>query len=114
MSCVFGESWRMRMSSIMRWRSGLAFACKEVMIGLLLENEADCLIRQHTEPRGGPPKNRTRWPEPLPRERFRSSTLNRRTDFCDHNDRFRSTAAVLSSVSWVGRQLRTSSGLTHG
>ncbi|MFL9999220.1 hypothetical protein PQR34_48420, partial [Paraburkholderia sediminicola] len=60
------------MSSIMRWRSGLAFACKDVMIGLLLENEADCLIRQHTEPRGGPPKNRTRWPEPLPRERFRS------------------------------------------
>jgi len=34
------------------------------MIGLLLENEADCLIRQHTEPRGGPPMNRTRWPEP--------------------------------------------------
>src|SRR5260370_32440668 len=54
----------MRMSSIMRWRSGLAFACGEVMIGLLLENEAGCLIRQHTEPRGGPPTNRTRWPEP--------------------------------------------------
>jgi hypothetical protein len=34
------------------------------MIGLLLENEADCLILQHTEPRGGPPMNRTRWPEP--------------------------------------------------
>src|SRR5882757_3357038 len=48
----------------MRWRSGLAFVCKEVMIGLLLENEAGCLIRQHTEPRGGPPTNRTRWPEP--------------------------------------------------
>jgi hypothetical protein len=52
------------MSSVMRWRSGLAFACEEVMIGLLLENEADCLIRQHTEPRGGSPMNRTRWPEP--------------------------------------------------
>jgi hypothetical protein len=37
----------MRMSSIMRWRKGLAFAGKEVMIRLLLENEADCLIRQH-------------------------------------------------------------------
>ena len=49
------------------------------MIGLLLENEADCLIRQHTEPRGGPPKNRTRWPEPLPRERFRSSAMNRQS-----------------------------------
>jgi hypothetical protein len=24
------------------------------MMGLLLENEADCLIRQHTEPRGRP------------------------------------------------------------
>jgi len=24
------------------------------MIGLLLENEADCLIRQHMEPRGRP------------------------------------------------------------
>ncbi|MFM0062424.1 hypothetical protein [Paraburkholderia aspalathi] len=34
------------------------------MIGLLLEDEADCLIRQHTEPRGGPPMNRTRCPEP--------------------------------------------------
>jgi hypothetical protein len=34
------------------------------MIRFLLENEADCLIRQHTEPRGGPPMNRTRWPEP--------------------------------------------------
>jgi len=34
------------------------------MIGLLLENEAGCLIRQHTEPRSGPPMNRTRWPEP--------------------------------------------------
>ncbi|MCX4152190.1 MULTISPECIES: hypothetical protein, partial [Paraburkholderia] len=44
-------SWRMRMSSVMRWRSGLAFVCEEVMIWLLLENEADCLIRQHTEPR---------------------------------------------------------------
>jgi hypothetical protein len=40
----------MRMSSIMRWRSGLTFACDEVMIGLLLENEADCLIRQHKAP----------------------------------------------------------------
>jgi len=49
------------------------------MIGLLLENEADCLIRQHTEPRGGPPKNRTRWPEPLPRERFRSSATSGRS-----------------------------------
>jgi hypothetical protein len=35
------------MSSIMRWRSALAFAGKEVMIRLLLKNEADCLIRQH-------------------------------------------------------------------
>lgn len=42
------------MSSVMRWRSGLALAWKEVMIGLLLENEADCLIRQHMEPRGRP------------------------------------------------------------
>jgi hypothetical protein len=48
----------------MRWRSGLGFVCEEVMIGLLLENEADCLIRQHTEPRGGPPMNRTRWQKP--------------------------------------------------
>jgi hypothetical protein len=60
MSCVFGDNWRMRISSIMRWRSELAFACGEVMIGLLLENEADCLIRQHTEPRGGPPVNHSR------------------------------------------------------
>lgn len=37
----------MRMSSIMRWRSGLMFAGKEVMIRLLLKNEAGCLIRQH-------------------------------------------------------------------
>lgn len=35
----------MRMSSIMRWRSGLAFAGKGVMIRLLLKNDADCLIR---------------------------------------------------------------------
>src|ERR1700722_17377176 len=69
----------MRMSSVMRWRSGLAFVCEEVMIGLLLENEADCLIRQHTEPRGGPPMNRTRWPEPLPRERFRSAAISGRS-----------------------------------
>jgi hypothetical protein len=26
----------------------MAFACEEVMIGLLLGNEADCLIPQHT------------------------------------------------------------------
>jgi hypothetical protein len=40
----------MRMSSIMRWRSGLTFDYEEVMIRLLLENEADCLVlRQHTE-----------------------------------------------------------------
>jgi hypothetical protein len=31
----------------MRWRNGLTFAGKEVMIRLLLKNEADCLIRQH-------------------------------------------------------------------
>jgi hypothetical protein len=52
------------------------------MIRFLLENEADCLIRQHTEPRGGPPMNRTRWSEPLPRERFRSSTLLSRSGSC--------------------------------
>jgi hypothetical protein len=31
----------------MRMRSELTFACEEVMIGLLLKNEADCLIRKH-------------------------------------------------------------------
>jgi hypothetical protein len=40
----------MRMRSIMRWRGGLAFACEGIMIGLLTENETDCLIRQHMEP----------------------------------------------------------------
>jgi len=34
------------------------------MIRLLLENEADCLIRQHTEPRSRPHSNRRAWPEP--------------------------------------------------
>src|SRR4051812_32382661 len=33
--------------SIMRWRNRLTFAGEEVMIRLLLKNEADCLIRQH-------------------------------------------------------------------
>jgi hypothetical protein len=37
----------MRMLSIMRWRSGLTVGWAKVMIRLLLENEADCLIRQH-------------------------------------------------------------------
>src|ERR1700761_6186135 len=60
MSCVLGASWRMRMSSSMRWRSGLTFDCEEVMIGLLPENEADCLIRQHTEPRCRPLRDHRR------------------------------------------------------
>jgi hypothetical protein len=34
------------------------------MMELLLENEADCLIRQHTEPRHGPLTGRRRLPEP--------------------------------------------------
>jgi hypothetical protein len=34
------------------------------MIRLLLESEADCLTRQHTEPRGRPLVNRHAWPEP--------------------------------------------------
>jgi hypothetical protein len=37
----------------------------EVMMELRLENEADCLIRQHREPRHGPLTNRRRLPEPL-------------------------------------------------
>jgi hypothetical protein len=39
------KSWRMRMSSIMRWRSALTAG---------LKNKADCLIRQHTELRRRP------------------------------------------------------------
>jgi hypothetical protein len=49
------------------------------MIQLLLENEADCLIRQHTEPRHGPLKCPCIGPEPLPRERFSPSTHCRRS-----------------------------------
>jgi hypothetical protein len=41
----------MRMSSIMRRRSGLTPGSEKVMMGLLLENEADCLIRQHKQRR---------------------------------------------------------------
>jgi hypothetical protein len=42
------------------------------MIRLLLENEADCLIRQHTEPRNAPLTTMLSRSH-LPRERFRSS-----------------------------------------
>ncbi|MGF6472545.1 hypothetical protein [Paraburkholderia youngii] len=47
LACVFGESWRMRMSSIMRLRNGLTVGWEEVMMRPLLKNQADCLIRQH-------------------------------------------------------------------
>ncbi|MFT4507132.1 hypothetical protein [Caballeronia sp. 15711] len=43
------------MPSIKRWRSGLTCACKKVMIGLLVENQAYCLTRRRTEPRAGRP-----------------------------------------------------------
>ncbi|MFB9123787.1 hypothetical protein ACFFYR_11365 [Paraburkholderia dipogonis] len=41
------------MSSIMRWRNGPTVGWEEVMMRLLLKNEADCLIRQH-KPRDRP------------------------------------------------------------
>ena len=47
----------MRMSSIMRWRSGETVGVDESMILLLSMNEADCLARQHrrTSERNEPP-----------------------------------------------------------
>ena len=37
----------MRMSSSMRWRSGVTPGVDEFMVLLLSMNEADCLARQH-------------------------------------------------------------------
>jgi hypothetical protein len=49
---------------------------------LRLRNEADCLDLQHTELRSGPLKTPNAGSEPLPRERFRSPTLNGRWATC--------------------------------
>jgi hypothetical protein len=38
---------RMRMSSIMRWRSGETEGVSELMVQLLSKSEADCLAHQH-------------------------------------------------------------------
>ncbi|MNT94579.1 hypothetical protein D3C72_2362990 [compost metagenome] len=59
---------RMRMSSIMRWRSGEIAEDDGVMILLLLKSEAGCLAAQQWQERWieqppAPPKR-------LPRERF--------------------------------------------
>src|SRR5476649_653572 len=66
----------MRMSSIMRWRSGLITSLGVVMARLLLSNEADRLINQHRKPSGFPRKNHHVQTEYIPRERFSPATLN--------------------------------------
>jgi hypothetical protein len=41
------SSFLMRMSSSMRWRSGVTPGVDGIMVLLLSMNEADCLVRQH-------------------------------------------------------------------
>src|ERR1700712_1852362 len=60
----------MRMSSIMRWRSGLMSWLRVVMARLLSSNEADCLINQHRKQSWFPTKNYLLQTECIPRERF--------------------------------------------
>jgi hypothetical protein len=69
----------MRMSSIMRWRSGL-IVWLGVVMARLSSNEADRLINQHRKPSGFPTKNHHVQTECIPRERFSPSTLSRRAN----------------------------------
>ena len=64
----------MRMSSIMRWRSGLMPWLVWVMTLLPLTDEADCLALQHENRVGFPSITAIAGRSPLPRERFRSSS----------------------------------------
>jgi hypothetical protein len=69
---VLSSSLRMRMSSIMRWRSGEMASDDGFMILLLLRSEADCLAAQRWQERGI--ERQPTLPERLPRERFSPQT----------------------------------------
>ena len=56
------------------------------MIRLLLENEADCLTRQHTEPRSRPLTKQRAWPEP---------STARAVSFCEVQRSFRRRAGPI-------------------
>src|SRR5476649_1191709 len=73
----------MRMSSIMRWRSGLIPGLGVVMAGLLSSNEAECLIAQHRKPSGFPMKNHHVQTQCIPRERFSPLADKRRSRLPD-------------------------------
>ena len=70
-SRVLGASWRIRISSIMRWRSRETLRGESFMALLRLQHEADCLTSQLTKQslkhqQSSKPKSEL----PLPRERF--------------------------------------------
>src|ERR1700735_959320 len=70
-SRVLGASWRIRISSIMRWRSGETLRGDSFMALLRLKSEANCLTLQPTKqsPKHQLSSNPQSEP-PLPRERF--------------------------------------------
>src|ERR1039457_1894052 len=70
-SRVLGASWRIRISSIMRWRSGETLRGESFMALLRLQNKADCLTSQPTKQSLKPQLSSNPQSElPLPRERF--------------------------------------------